>query len=191
MRYAPALVATLSLVLLGACGGGGSSQPAVKPFATSLSYQNPTGSGGYSLVLDAASTPTQLVLDLLGPSGTPIKGVAFGLTADSSKVAWVSLAGAGGAWASPGTVLPLGNAPQLFTTKLSGGQLQVGLFQKGGAATTLGSAPILSLALGLANASVATGAVALAPASGMLAQCLGADGTLSTITIATGTLTAM
>ena len=53
------------------------------------------------------------------------------------------------------------------------------------------TAPILSIALGLAAGTVATGAVALGPQSGMVAQALGADGTLSTITIATGTLTAM
>ena len=59
--------AALLLALLCACGGGGSKSSPATPItaASSLSYQNPTAGGGFSLVQDAAaSTATQLVLDL-------------------------------------------------------------------------------------------------------------------------------
>ncbi|MBK7294765.1 MAG: hypothetical protein IPI84_13560 [Holophagaceae bacterium] len=80
---------TLSLALsglflsLGLACGGGSSSPAPTPApaaAAGLAYTDPSGSG-WRLVKDASSTPTKLVLNLVGPAGTLTRGVGLHLQA--------------------------------------------------------------------------------------------------------------
>lgn len=47
--------------------------------ATRLVYTNPTSTDGWRLLADESSTPTRLVLDLVGPSGFKTRGVGFNL----------------------------------------------------------------------------------------------------------------
>jgi hypothetical protein len=193
MRYAASLLAVLSLSILGGCGGGGSSssQSTQPTTATSLSYQNPTATTGFSLVQDiAASTSTHLVLDLIGPSGTQTLGIALFLSVDTTKAVWSFPTAGAGAYVAPGSVIPLGSSPRMLASKVQNGALQVGLFQKGGAATTLGTAPILSVALDLNGSAVPKGTVELSPQSGKASVSVNANGTQSPITINVGTLTA-
>ena len=78
------LLLPLSILVLGlalACGGGsGGSTAAPATPAKSLAYTDPS-STGWRLVKDATSTPTRLVLDLVGPSGLMTRGAGFNLVA--------------------------------------------------------------------------------------------------------------
>ena len=146
MKYAASFLSVLSLTVLVGCGGGGSSSGSAANATTSLTYQNPTTTD-FRLVQNVTSTPTHLILDLVGPSGTQTKGVALFLSVDTTKAVWSFPTAAAGAYVAPGSVIPLGTAPQMLASKVQSGILQVGIFQKGGTATTLGTTPILSVAM--------------------------------------------
>lgn len=123
----------LALAGLVACSGGGTTTPPPPPpktIADRLDYTNPT-SGTYTLVKDTTnSTSTHLVLNLMGPVGTPTTGVGFYLSADSTKVTWSKPTGSDTILAHSG-LFDLGSAPQLMVGKSSGDQIQVGFYQKG------------------------------------------------------------
>lgn len=185
-------VVGLGLGLVLACGGGGGGTPPPPPppsVATSLSYTDPA-STGYRLVKNTtSSTPTHLVLDLIGPSGTQALGISLFLTVDSSRAYWVNSGGAAGTYIKPGTVFNLGTTPQILKDNVSEGNLQAAIFQQSKTPVTYGSIPILSVALDLNN-GVTVGAVSLTATTGKQSQALDGSNAPTNITINVGTITA-
>jgi hypothetical protein len=174
------------------CGGSSTTQashsasatPAPTP-AASLVYTAPSAAG-YQLVRDPSSTGSHLVLSLVGPQGTQVRGALLSLNADGAKVAWGNPGGSD-PYIREGQVLALGTGTKLLKSQLSGSMLQAALFQKGATpAATLDSQPLFSVALDL-KAGASTGAVKLSSAS---AQILDATGATQAITVAVGSLVA-
>ncbi len=181
----------LALASLVACSGSNtpSTPPVIKTIADRLDYANPT-SGTYTLVKDASSTSTHLVLNLLGPAGTQGTGVGFYLSADSTKVTWAKPANTDSILARNG-VFDLGTTPQLAIAKTSGDQIQVGFYQKGTtkpAVTFTATSVLASVALDL-KSSVPLGGVTFSAVSGKAVLTNGSAAPAS-IVISTGTITA-
>jgi len=146
----PALLLGLSIA---ACGGSSSSAP-----AQGLDYTNPTGSG-WRLVKSPASTPTRLVLDLVGPSGLKSRGAGFNLSAPAS-VHFLRFETTGFPVETSGVYELLNTAPSDAPDPLEprllagavkpGNMLTVGVFQKDRRATAKESGvPLLQIALAL------------------------------------------
>jgi len=186
-----------ALLLLVACGGGGTPTP--QPAGpTKLGYvNNPAGtSSTWRAEVDSATNDTGTVaLKVFGPSGLQIKGATVFMTCGTDKVNWAAPAGASDPHAAKGTALDLTTqgpnaAIQLFKSKLSASttDLQVGAYQKQGSAT-LGTNPLFSVALAIKSGASA-GKATLAPTAGKNCIYLDDAGVEHTFTLILGELTA-
>jgi len=174
MKSIPYCIGTLLLGGLLACGGGFSSSSSSTP---GLGFTSTASTSSYRFVKNATlSTDTRLALDLLGPQGTAARGVALYLATDGTKVEWVnpSTGATTGSLVTTGSAFTLGSAPQLVSTKAEGATLQVGAFQKGGAAATYGTTPILTIGLAL-KSGTSKGTVLLGAQSGKTSIALNGD----------------
>lgn len=192
LRYS---LAALGLAVAVACGGGGGSSSgggSTTTPASSLHYTAPTGmqATDYYFDVDSGQDSSKLTLKLVGPSGIQSNGVAFFLTADAAKAAWTG-AGGSDAYLKEGAIFSLGSGSKLLKGKVSSGDLQGGIFQKGLAApvTYSGTNALVSVALKLASGAT-TGAVTLGVTSGLQAKALDSTGTMVPIQIRFGTLEA-
>lgn len=187
-----------TLISCGGSGGGSAPAPAVQaplparppePAAQrTLCYVNPVSSG-FRLEVDPATNNTpHLVLHLKGPDGLEGRGVAFYLHAHADRLAWSTPPGATGLVRNGGLWDPGAAEPRLMRAKARDGVLQVGLFQRDGAAVRMGQAPLASLALDL-KAGAATGRVDLWLPGDQSALFLDAARNLQPFVLAVGTLT--
>jgi hypothetical protein len=162
----------------------------VQTLATTLAYTDPT-SGTYILKKNVAlSTPSHLVLDLIGPAATTGNGVAAAFTADANKVTWANVGASDptSTFVQNGTAFSLGTAPQILKGKVTGSSLQVAAAQKGVSSPAALNAPLLRIALDLKAAQPA-GTVALS-ADATKCQVLDSAGIITPIVVSVGTLTA-
>ncbi len=180
----------LALAALLACGGGGggaaNSAPSLSPvFATTLSYADPGGSGFRLVRNPGLSTAGKLVLDLTGPTDQSGQGVAFILSADPTKVAWVAPPSAQSLVEN--LAFNLGATTPALVGKDNGqGTLQGAVFQKSGAKSF--GQPLVRICLQLKAGSVAVNApVSLTFVSG---DTLVTGGKVAGFTAAVGTCVA-
>jgi hypothetical protein len=190
MRTTHILLAGLLLGTFIACGGGGGGNPvppAPPVYATRLTYAEPTTTGWrFTKVAGTGTAADPLILELRGPSQPRVKGVAFFLDLGTApKVAWANLGP--NTCIAASTNLNLGAEPRLLKDKLTGTELQAGLFQKTGDADP--SLGVVSLGLKL-NASQGPGPVVITQNANK-AVVLNADGSTQTpLPIVIGTLQA-
>ena len=135
MRMFPSSLAIAALAALSACGGGKGGTPSP---ATKLTYTDPSG-GSYRLARNPASTPSHLVLDLVGPPSTVVNGVGFYLEADAGRVTWAPVSG------TSHVASDFFTGPLLVCERVAGSVLQACIYRKGGVpAPTTGSATVLA-----------------------------------------------
>ena len=204
------LASAAALVLLLGCGGGATAPvPAPEPKAVGLGYTDPTGSG-WRLVRDASSTPTRLVLNLVGPSGTRTRGAGFNLRLPEGVKAGTFSQGLPLQDTGVYQLRMLGSSDPQEPLALTGGVkpgrvLSVGLFQKDREQPAVDSGvPVCRIALAFdAGAGLTAGTrlpLAVLKAK-VIPQDIGAPGDdlwtldqkmrLADISLAVGTLTAL
>jgi hypothetical protein len=160
----------------------------VTPVGTSLAYTDPT-TGTYQLKKNATlTTPTHLVLDLVGPAATTGCGITATFSADTTKVTWINVAASDPAntFVANGTAFTLGTAPQILRGKVTGSVLQVAASQKGYASPVALNQPLLRLALDL-KSGLAASTVTLT-ADNTKCRVLDGTGAINPITVTVGTL---
>jgi len=164
LAFLPGLVLGLTL----ACGGSVSQVTPKTPvvLATGLVYTAPAGTG-WRLVEDAASTPTRLLLDLIGPAGTASRGVGFNVQGPAGVKFGAFQASGGMPIADAGVYEMLSAYPTTYPYEPSmlgggvkpGNLLTVGIFQKDRRLSAKDSgAPLCQIALEVdPAANLATG----------------------------------
>lgn len=175
-----------ALLVLAGCGGGSSGGAASGAAASRLVYVNPANTQGrFALILDAASTPALLVLDLVGPDLTPACGVSFGFDVDATRAAWST---------SPvvvnGTLFTPATGTQLVQGWVNGARLQAVVANKGlgGQVGDIGrSKGVIGQIRLIPVPGAAAGAVTLTDNG--LATILDSSGTPSPVPVLVGTLT--
>lgn len=134
MNHGPVMMLGLLLGALLGCGGGSAAAPTPVPLAPAsrLTYADPAGSGWRFIRLGGTGTTADpLLLELRGPATIRVRGVAFFLELPAgSTAAWAALGTK--TWIAPAPTFDLGAEPQFLKDRLSGSELQAGLFQKGG-----------------------------------------------------------
>lgn len=167
---------TLLLALTMACKGSDDAPPAGKTIADTLTYTDPV-STDFRLIRSTTSTAGNLVLDLVGPTGTG-KGVAFIFNSDQTKVTWGS---------TSNLAFNLGSGTQALVSKTTGDQLQFGAFQKPPTAAVSLAQPLVRINLALKQNIPVNTNVTLSVTGG---NQLPGTGGPANITVAVGTLKA-
>ncbi len=159
------------------------------PPATALAYTDPT-TGTYRLVKNVGlSTSTHLVLDVTGVgSSANGAGIAFTYTVDTTRATWAKVAGTDAEYIQAGDVFTLGNVPYGIKGKVATTTLTAGLGQKGltSPAPVALNGVLARVALDLKSGAPTGTATLTAPK----AQIIAADGTITTVTVVPGTLSA-
>ena len=184
----------LALALTLACGGSSSSTPApaaAAPAATlAWNYTDAAAKAGtVILTRDAAlSTPTHLVLDVVGTDPTVLSaGLMLTLQVEPTVAQWSKVQAADTDLVENGAVYDLGLTPKILKAQASAGTLSVVVSQKG-YFKALGTQGILAkVALDLQPAAVAGQVVLSTPDGG--STLLTDTGALVGFTPALGNLT--
>ena len=157
--------------------------------ATGSDYTDPTGSGWRLVKNTSASSGTHLVLDLVGPTGQSGRGVDLTLSINPDQASWSKVSASDTDYVS-NHLFTLGTAPQLFKASVQAGTLKVGVYQKGpGVAAVAYSGALISVALDL-KLSSPTAPGTVIPLTVVKAHALPDSGSLASISVAVGTVTA-